>query len=56
MKKVWIVTYDWGSYGSGVGVFSMEEKAKACLVRKVAEKAFGAFDISDYTVDSETVG
>lgn len=52
MSTVFVVTYDWGSYGSGiVGVFSTRELADAAVESR--SNSFGSYTVDEYTVDEE---
>lgn len=52
MTTVWVVTYDWGSYGTGIkGIFSTREKAEACIEKM--KGTYGGYAIEEVALDEE---
>lgn len=50
--KVYVVRYDWGSYGEGIeAIFSDRSTAEEYAKRK--ERAFGSYYVDEYIVDEE---
>ena len=50
--KIYVVTYDWGSYGNGVDrVFANRERAEQYAERK--NKTFGSYNVEEFDVVEE---